>query len=87
MTKTEIAAIANDSTGIYTADQKAKAQAALDANTPAPDADGTSVMLVALRKKLLKRLLREDTPESKQTVADLKHNWPDYETTGKVLGE
>jgi hypothetical protein len=87
MTKKEIAAIANDETGIYTPEQKAKAEAALVDLQKPNTAEDSYPMLVAMRRQLLERLLKEDTPKSKQMLVDWGHNWPTYAQDGKVLGE
>jgi hypothetical protein len=90
MNKQELVTIVNDETGIYTPEQKAKATRALadlqnqPNQTTSPAGDS---MLAASRRELLERLVTEDTAKSKQALADLAHNWPDFATTGKVLGE
>lgn len=89
MTKTELETIVNDTAGIYTQEQKAKAQAALVDSQNQPNQTSTAVdsMLVALRKQLHQRLLDSTDARDKQSLIDLAHNWPDFATTGKVLGE
>jgi len=90
MTKTELQTIVNDETGIYTPQQKARAtQALADLQNQQNQTTSTAgdSMLVASRRKLLERLLTEDTSKTKQALVELGHNWPDFATTGKVLGE
>ena len=79
MTRSELQAIANGD--LYTLDQKAKAIAALDAQKPSMD---DYAMLVPLRRQVHDQMVADgDT----RRLAEWSHNWPDYATTGKVLGE
>lgn len=87
MTKTELQTIVNDKAGIYTPEQKQKAQVALVDLQKPNTAEDSYPMLVAMRRQLLERLLKEDTPKSKQMLVDWGHNWPTYAQDGKVLGE
>ncbi len=87
MNKQELITIVNDETGIYTPEQKAKAHAALVDLQKPNTAEDSYPMLVALRRKLLERLLKEDTAKSNQALIDLAHNWPTFAQDGKVLGE
>lgn len=90
MTKTELQTIVNDETGIYTPEQKAKATQALAdlqnrQNQTTPTAGDS--MLVALRKEYHQQMLNSTDARDKQALVDLAHNWPDFATTGKVVGE
>lgn len=83
MTKSELEYICTDPTA--TDAQKAQAKQLLEKMNSAGD-EGSYPMLVAMRRQLLERLLKEDTPKSKQMLVDWGHNWPTYAQDGKVLG-
>lgn len=81
MTKQELQAVVDNP--LSTPEQRSDAEKLL--NTV--NSKSTHPFLVAMRRKLLNRWLAENTEESKQHIKDWSHNWPDFATTGKVLGE